>query len=157
MSVFEPVALQFVPLHASHLDRILAIEVEAYPEPWTRGMFHDELRNNRSHFIVAFDGDELVGYAGFWLVLDEAHITTVVVRDSYRSRGIGRHLFKNLLDLARETGARLATLEVRVTNDHAKQLYTSFGFRPVGVRRGYYPKTKEDAIIMLKELRDSDG
>jgi len=154
MSVLEPVALQFVPLHESQLDRILAIEVEAYPEPWTRGMFYDELRNNRSRFIVAFEGEELVGYAGFWLVLDEAHITTVVVRDSYRGRGVGRQLFQTLLDLAREAGARMATLEVRVTNEPARRLYTSFGFRPVGVRRGYYPKTKEDAIVMLKEFWD---
>jgi [ribosomal protein S18]-alanine N-acetyltransferase len=142
-------------LDESHIERILAIEAEAYPEPWTRGMFHDELRNNRSHFLVAFDDEVLVGYCGFWLVLDEAHITTVVVSEPYRSRGIGRQLFAALITRAQEVGARMATLEVRVSNDHARALYESFGFRPVGTRRGYYPKTKEDATVMLKEFGDA--
>lgn len=155
MSVLEPIVLHYERLAESHLERILEIEAEAYPEPWTRGMFQDEIRNNRSYFFVAFDRDELVGYCGFWLVLDEAHITTVVVKDTQRSRGVGRQMFCHLLDTATGLGARMATLEVRITNEPAKNLYTSLGFRPVGVRRGYYPKTKEDAIVMLKEYPDA--
>jgi len=154
MSVSEPLVIRYEPLSETHVARILEIESEAYPEPWTRGMFQDEIRNNRSYFYVAFDGDELVAYCGFWLVLDEAHITTVVVEESYRGRGLGGQLVSHLLDRAVEAGARMATLEVRVTNEPAKRLYTSFGFRTVGVRRGYYPKTKEDALVMLKEFRD---
>lgn len=155
MSVLEPIVIHYERLNESHLPRILAIEAEAYPEPWTRGMFLDEIRNNRSYFFVAFERGELVGYAGFWLVLDEAHITTVVVKDTRRGHGVGRQMFSHLMETAREAGAIMATLEVRVSNEAAKRMYAGFGFRPVGVRRGYYPKTKEDAIVMLKEFADA--
>jgi ribosomal-protein-alanine N-acetyltransferase len=152
MSVSELTQIRFDHLEESHLDGILEIEAEAYPEPWTRGMFRDEIHNHRSMFLVATFGDEMVGYAGYWLVLDEAHITTVVVRDSYRGRGVGRQLFKHLIEVARMAGANMATLEVRTSNKPARELYSSFNFRPVGIRKGYYPKTKEDAIVMLKEF-----
>lgn len=152
MSVSESTILRFVPLQEDHLDEILDIEHEAYPEPWTVRMFRDEMRNERSHFHVALLEDRIVGYAGFWLVLDEAHITTVAVRDAWRGRGYGRQLLNHLLATAVEAGARRATLEVRVSNLKARNLYVSVGFRPVGLRKGYYPKNNEDAIVMLAEL-----
>lgn len=152
MSVSESTALRFEPIAVEHLDAILAIEVEAYPEPWTEGMFRDEVRNTHSHFFVAMLGETLVGYGGFWLVADEAHITSVTVRDKYRRRGFGHRLVEFLLDEAVEVGARIATLEVRVSNLAARNLYLQYGFRPVGLRKNYYPKSNEDAIVMLKEL-----
>ncbi|MBN2307582.1 MAG: ribosomal protein S18-alanine N-acetyltransferase [Candidatus Hydrogenedentes bacterium] len=147
-----PPELQYVPLAQEHLDRIMAIEVEAYPEPWTRGMFVDELRNPRSHFDVVFLDEALVGYGGFWLVLDEAHITSVTVCRDQRGRGYGRRLMEHLLERARTVGARLATLEVRMSNLTARNLYLSLGFRPVGIRKDYYPRSHEDAMVMLAEL-----
>lgn len=152
MSVSESTILRFVPLQEEHLDEILDIEHEAYPEPWTVRMFRDEMRNARSHFYVAFRDDRIIGYAGFWLVLDEAHITTVAVRDVCRGLGYGRQLLNHLLAAAVDAGARRATLEVRVSNLRARNLYVSVGFRPVGLRKGYYPKNNEDAIVMLAEL-----
>ena len=152
MSVSESIALRFQPIAVEHLDEILGIEVEAYPEPWTEGMFRDEIRNTHSHFFVATVGDTLVGYGGFWLVVDEAHITSVTVRDSYRGRGLGHRLVEFLLREAEDVGARMATLEVRVSNVRARNLYLRYGFRPVGLRKNYYPKSNEDAIVMLKEL-----
>jgi ribosomal-protein-alanine N-acetyltransferase len=130
----------------------MAIELEAYPDPWSEGMFRDELRNPRSHFYVVYLDGLLIGYGGFWLVLDEAHITSVTIREEYRGQGFGKQLVAFLLDKAREVGTRLATLEVRASNDLARNLYLSFGFRPVGVRKNYYPKSGEDAIAMLKEF-----
>lgn len=152
MSVSESVALRFEPIAVAHLGRILDIEVEAYPEPWTEGMFRDEIRNNFSRFFVAMLDKVLVGYGGFWLVVDEAHITSVTVRDIYRGRGFGRRLVEHLLQEAEDAGARIATLEVRVSNLRARNLYLQYGFRPVGLRKNYYPKSNEDAIVMLKEL-----
>lgn len=157
MAVSEPPVLRFAPLQDVHIETMLLIEQEAYPEPWTRGMFHDEMRSNRSYFRVVFEGDCIVGYCGFWLVLDEAHITTVVVRDSERGRGVGRQLVVHLLNAAREAGAVMATLEVRESNEPARALYRSFGFNDVGRRTKYYPKSGEDAIVMLLEFDGEDN
>ena len=153
MSVSESIALRFEPIATGHLDAVLDIEVEAYPEPWTEGMFRDEIRNSHSHFFVVLLGEEVVGYGGFWLVVDEAHITSVTIRDIHRGRGFGGKLLSYLLQEAREVGATIATLEVRVSNTRARDLYLDFGFRPVGLRKNYYPKSREDAIVMLKELK----
>lgn len=152
MSVSESTSLRFEPLRETHLDEVMAIEIEAYPEPWTLRMFHDEIRSDRSYFFVGFLQDQIAAYGGFWLVLDEAHITSVAVRDTCRGQGFGRRLVQYLLDTAVAAGARRATLEVRVSNLVARNLYLSMGFRPVGVRKGYYPKNNEDAIVMLKDL-----
>lgn len=156
MAISEPRLLRFEPLAEMHLDTLLSIEVEAYPEPWTRGMFQDEMRSNRSYFRVVFDESGIVGYGGYWLVLDEAHITTVVVRDTHRRLGIGRQILEHLLDSARAASASMATLEVRESNTPARELYKSFGFRDVGRRKGYYPKSREDAVVMLVEFRGDE-
>jgi ribosomal-protein-alanine N-acetyltransferase len=152
MNALEQPAIRFTTLQHEHLDAIMEIEKEAYPEPWTRGMFDEECRSPRSHFYVMFFGVEMVGYGGFWLVLDEAHITSVTVAKHARSRGYGRALTEFLLDRAVAARARMATLEVRASNVTAQKLYLSMGFRSVGVRKGYYPRSGEDAVVMLKEL-----
>lgn len=144
--------VRFEEMAEEHLDTVLAIEGEAYPEPWTRGMFQDEIRNRLSYIYVARRGEEVVGYCGFWLVLEEAHIITVVVEKNQRGTGLGRRFMEFLLAKAREVGARYATLEVRVSNTPARRLYEDFGFCEVAVRPKYYPITKEDAAVMLKEL-----
>jgi ribosomal-protein-alanine N-acetyltransferase len=152
MSISESTALEFVRFSKAELREVMEIELEAYPDPWSEGMFRDELRNPRSHFFVLYLAGHLIGYGGFWLVLDEAHITSVTIRDSHRGYSYGRQLVRFLLERAREAGARLATLEVRSSNEKAKNLYASLGFRAVGVRKNYYPKSGEDAVAMLKEF-----
>ncbi len=143
---------RFERITADYLDEVMGIEVEAYPEPWSRGMFREEIKSPRSYFYLAFQEDKLVGYGGFWLVLDEAHITSVTIRSSSRGQGLGRDLTQFLLKAAMDAGAQVATLEVRASNLTARNLYESEGFRQVGLRKGYYPKSKEDAVVMLKEL-----
>lgn len=115
-------------------------------------MFREEIRNDRSYFCVALQDETLVGYSGFWLVLDEAHITSVTVAKPYRGRGYGRAQMLHLLEIARDRAVRMVTLEVRDSNDPARKLYESLGFKAVGLRKGYYSKTQEDAIVMMKEL-----
>jgi ribosomal-protein-alanine N-acetyltransferase len=146
------IPLCFEPLRPEHLQAVLAIEVEAFPESWTRGMFLEEIKNERSHFFAATRDDTLVGYGGFWLILDEAHITSVAIRHDCRGRGLGSRVVDYLLSEARAVGAVMATLEVRVSNLRARDLYLRKGFRPVGMRKGYYSTNNEDAIVMLKEF-----
>jgi len=144
--------INYQPLRADHIKLLMPIELDAYPEPWTERMFRDEIGNTRSHFFVAILDGKVVGYGGFWLVLDEAHITSVTIEHDSRSLGYGRTLFEHLLKSARDVGASVATLEVRESNTPARNLYTSMGFCQVGIRKGYYPKSGENAIVMSASL-----
>jgi len=92
--------------------------------------------------------DYVAGFVGFWVMSDEAHITSIAVREAYRRRGIGEQLLISAIDLARELRARFITLEVRASNTVAQSLYTKYGFSRVSVRKGYYIDNKEDALLM---------
>ena len=92
----------------------------------------------------------MVAYGGFWMVKDEAHITNLAVHPDYRNRGIGSKLLGFLLEKAKNLGANAATLEVRTSNKAGQRLYEKWGFIKVGVRKGYYAYTGEDAIVMEK-------
>jgi ribosomal-protein-alanine N-acetyltransferase len=96
-------------------------------------------------------GRDVIAYAGVWLMVDEAHITTFAVAPAWRRRRIGERLLVALLDLAIARAAREATLEVRLSNLAARRLYEKFGFRPVGIRPRYYSDDHEDALIMTSE------
>lgn len=144
--------LVFRRIESRDLDQIVEIEQEAFPEPWTRGMFCQEISSPMSKFYVALLGDTLIGYVGYWQVVDEAHITSVTVRKDYRGRGYGRALTDHIIRVAANEGLTRATLEVRVTNVIAQNLYKSLGFRKTGLRKGYYKKTNEDAIIMARNI-----
>lgn len=97
----------------------------------------------------------LVGTVGFWLLYDEAHITTIAVRESHRRRGLGELLLHASIEMAISFRSRVVTLEVRATNYPAQALYEKYGFQRVGVRRGYYTDNNEDAIIMTTDPLDS--
>jgi len=152
MSITPGIRLEYVRLEESHIDAIMEIEKEAYPEPWTTGMFRDEMRSKRSYFYVAFLDGELVGYSGFWLVLDEAHITSVTVAANCRGAGYGREQLMHLLGVGEEKDVRSYTLEVRESNVSARKLYESAGFYPVSLRKGYYASNHEDAVVMQKDV-----
>lgn len=147
--------LRYESLTDDLIPALQEIEHEAYPEPWTGGMFRDEMRNQYSYFYVAFLGDELIGYAGFWLMIDVAHVTSVTVAKSHRGRGYGRVQMQHLIEEAIVEEAESITLEVRESNIPARNMYDEFGFKPIGVRRGYYTKSKEDAIVMELVLKPS--
>ncbi|MBI2421858.1 MAG: ribosomal protein S18-alanine N-acetyltransferase [Candidatus Hydrogenedentes bacterium] len=125
-----------------------AIEQEAYPDPWTQGMFEQELQNGASHFYVGLAGDQLAAYGGFWLIVDEAHITKVTVSHEHRGHGYGAALVGHLLSECRALGVYVVRLEVREQNAVAQRLYSRFGFQEVGRRRGYYARTNETAVVM---------
>jgi len=99
---------------------------------------------------VAEVDNKIVGYGGFWVVVDEGHITNIAVHPEYRSKGIGSKIMEGLIELAKKNGIISMTLEVRESNIVAQHLYAKFGFRPLGRRKGYYQDNNEDAIIMWK-------
>jgi ribosomal-protein-alanine N-acetyltransferase len=98
----------------------------------------------------------IVGYAGLWLMTDEAHITTIAVDPDFQGNGIGELLVVALIDRAKQIGARWLTLEVRVTNDVAQRLYEKYTFKEMGIRRRYYSDNGEDALVMWTDPIDSD-
>ena len=99
----------------------------------------------------------LAGYAGLWLMLDEAHVTTIAVRPQYRGRGLGELLLVGLSEIAYDINARWLTLEVRVSNEVAQSLYRKYGFKPAGIRQRYYSDNQEDALIMwTDEIRSTE-
>lgn len=97
------------------------------------------------------NGHNILGYAAMWLMVDEAHITSIAVRETHRRRGIGELLLTSIIDLATELEAQIVTLEVRTSNLSAQALYEKYGFSRVGLRRGYYSDDGEDALIMTAE------
>lgn len=125
------------------------IERSSFPVPWPANAFRHELTQNKNaRYIVAREGETIVGYAGLWLMVDEAHITTFAVLPEHRRRRVGERLLQRLFDIADEMGAEWLTLEVRVSNIGAQRLYEKYGFRRAGVRRRYYSDNNEDALIM---------
>lgn len=134
-----------------HLNQVLEIEEASFPAPWSYYAFaYEILQNNLAHYIVAVSGQEVVGYSGMWLVLDEAHITNVAVHPDYRQKSIGRSLMLEMIRLAVLGGSTKMTLEVRPTNTAARRLYEQLGFVEKGRRKRYYTDNNEDAIIMWK-------
>lgn len=136
------------------LDQVMSIEKASYPTPWSRYAFLNELRDNQFAHYYVLEGPRrrLLGYAGMWIVLEEAHITNVAVHPEHRGQQLGRTLLQHLMDQAVALGATRMTLEVRVSNEIARDLYLKMGFTPAGVRKGYYIDTREDAIIMWRDL-----
>jgi ribosomal-protein-alanine N-acetyltransferase len=151
-----PVRLSVGPMGPDDIPAVHAIETASFPTPWPPYAFRQEIETNRmARYLVVRAGARVIAYAGIWLMVDEAHVTTFAVLPAYRRRGIGGLLLCELVDLASDLGARVVTLEVRLTNASARRLYQQFGFRPVGVRPRYYSDDGEDALIMTTERLDT--
>lgn len=126
-------------------------EEQAGPEPEEHRSWRSLLPWSRSEAAGAGRRGRIIGYAGMWLISDEAHITTIAIRHTYRGRGFGELLLATLIDIARDIGVRWMTLEVRMTNEAAQSLYRKYGFRNAGLRRRYYSDNNEDALIMTTD------
>ena len=133
------------------------IELAQFPEPWTATMLGDEIANTETRrYTVVTDGAVIVGYLGLMYVMDdEMHINTIGTLPDYEGRGIARALLDDGWADARRRGVQRATLEVAVSNTRAQRLYQHYGFAPVGIRKNYYERTREDALIMWAELADA--
>jgi ribosomal-protein-alanine N-acetyltransferase len=141
--------VEIAPMRPEDIPQVLEIERRSFATPWPRDAYHHELDHNRTAvYLVARSGGRVVGYAGMWVVMDEAHITTIAVDPARRGEGIGERLLVELISRAYERRARWVQLEVRRSNQVAQNLYRKYGFRDVGVRRHYYSDNGEDALVM---------
>jgi ribosomal-protein-alanine N-acetyltransferase len=132
----------------SDIERLMEIEQECFPVPWSESAYLTEISNRSAYYIVACLDERIVGYAGMWTIMDEAHITTLGVAGSHRRQRIAEQLLIALLDEAMRRGARRATLEVRQSNEAAQALYRKYDFAPAALRRGYYTDNHENAVVM---------
>lgn len=138
-----------MPMRRRHLPAVLRIEKQVYPRPWTTGLYLGELALPNSRvYLVAKLGNRVVGYGGLMMNLDEGHITTLAVEPALHTFKIGTRVLLVLAARAIARGATALTLEVRVSNKPAQELYRKFGFAPAGVRKGYYAEVNEDALVM---------
>lgn len=152
--VQRPKAL-FAPMQVDDIDAVVSIELDSFTMPWTAAMFRSELQNERtSRLLVArmpHKGDIIVGYLAYRIVLDEMHIILLAVAPAWRQQGIARQMLGVGIGEARDAGCLRATLEVRVSNTPAQQLYYGLQFAPVGTRPKYYMQPTEDAMILWRD------
>jgi ribosomal-protein-alanine N-acetyltransferase len=138
-------------MNALDIDGVLAVEQRSFTTPWSREGFVNEMNNELAYYLVLVEAGNIIGYAGMWLIVDEAHVTNVAVLPEYQGKKLGEKLMSALLEHAKNRGAIRMTLEVRASNKIAQGLYSKFGFTSQGRRRNYYTDTKEDALIMWCE------
>ncbi len=145
-------------LRADEIDQVMAIERECFSLPWERGAFLQEITENRAaRYIGLHREGELIGYAGMWFLLDEAHVTNVAVTGKWRGQGYGEEIMRALMQLAADCGMRWMSLECRRSNAAARGLYHKLGFVDVGYRKRYYEDNGEDALVMaLLSLPEGD-
>jgi len=145
-AVIRTMTLADIPL-------IVAIEEVSFPTPWTAESFTSELKDNylARYYCLELDG-HVIGYMGLWIVMGEAHVTNIAIWPGCRGQGWGEYLLRNVMQKMYASGVLRITLEVRVTNKTAQNLYAKLGFKPAGIRKKYYSDNQEDAIIMWASL-----
>lgn len=148
----KPITIELLT-SASQIDAVLAIEEASFTSPWTREMYMAELDNHGISycFLARPANGEPIGFCSFWRVVDELHINNLAVLPAWRRGGVATALLDHVLREGTRLGARRASLEVRRSNEPARQLYERFGFSVAGVRRAYYTKPVEDAIVLWRE------
>jgi ribosomal-protein-alanine N-acetyltransferase len=148
-------------MRASDIEQVSRIERTAFATAWSVQAYVTELANPNATYLVATCGrngvqENVVGYSGLWVVMDEAHVTTIAVKPDCRGRRVGERLLSEMLFLARRQGANRATLEVRSSNIVAHRLYAKYGFVWAAVRKNYYSDNNENAdILWINDMDDS--
>ena len=178
---------QIRPMTEADIAQVAEIEHQSFPTSWPQTAYRRELANHLARYLVIVDRTEppvrdsgpaprhsffsfwrrkpqpqnttdyVVGYVGVWLMVDQAHVVAIAVRESYRRRGLGELLLSEAIDLAMANGQESVTLEVRRSNWSAQQLYEKYRFFKVGVRKRYYTDNHEDALIMTTPPIDADS
>lgn len=134
------------------LDEVMAIEKESFSLPWSRDSYMGELKNSFANYFVCDCAGDIAGYVGIWVVFEEAHITNVAVRNTYRAQGIGQVLMAEAEKTARAKKATRILLEVRPSNEVALHMYKNLGYIKTAIRPAYYSDNGEEAIVMTKYL-----
>ena len=136
---------------AAHVPQIAELEKLCFSDPWSEKSIETELSCRLSVWLVALEGEQVVGYVGSQTVIDESDMMNIAVHPDFRRRGIAEALVAELEAALRQRGSRALTLEVRDSNAPAIALYEKLGFAQVGLRKKYYRNPKEDARILRKE------
>lgn len=142
------------------IEGVIEVDRDCFSIPWSRESFIMECESSLSTYVVAVDEadesvvEEVVGYGGFHMVMDQVEITNIAVLGEYRGKGIGRSILEALIKLAVIGGGKVVNLDVRASNEAAKALYYSYEFKKVGCRKGYYQKPDEDALLLSLELEE---
>ena len=141
------------PMEQLDIDSVVKIEEEAYgSHHWSKESFFNELMSDYAHYFCAIDINEnIIGYIGTWQIMEEAHITNISVKKDFRRKKIGESLLCTAINDCYKNGIKYITLEVRVSNEKAINLYKKYGFNSLGARKGYYQDNNEDALIMWTE------
>ena len=151
----EKLKIKVEKMHKKDISSIMEIEIKAYGTfHWSESGFEAEIENSLGNYFVIKTNDEkeeLLGYCGFWSILEEAHITTIAIKDSYRGKHLGELLLQQMIDIGYQKDIKWFTLEVRISNIAAQELYKKYGFQSLGLRKKYYQDTQEDALIMWTE------
>lgn len=138
----------------SDITSVCAIEIEAFSHPWTKDDFLSELNNNPyAYYYVIEDYGQIIAYIGFWIMYEKAQITTIAVANRYRGHKYSKTLMSFLDGLCSEKSVELISLEVRISNIKAINLYESYGFKKCGLRKDYYQDNHEDAYLMVKDYK----
>lgn len=142
--------IEIYPFSLEHVDAVLKISSMSFKTPWTRDSIEKELDNKFARYVIAIKENNVIGFGGVWLILDEGHITNIAVHPEYRGIGAGDMIVDALAEICVLEGIASMTLEVRKSNIAAQNLYKKHGFIEEGTRKNYYTDTNEDAIIMWK-------
>ena len=143
--------ITLMEMKAEHVPQVAQLEKICFADPWSELSISLELTNVWSYWVVALDGDTVVGYVGSQSSIDEADIMNVAVHPDYRRQGIAENLINTLIAELKKRGCHALLLEVRASNTPAITLYEKLGFAQVGCRKNYYRNPKEDAWILRKE------
>ncbi len=143
------------PMEIGDTKKLAELDKLCFAMSWSEQAFCDEVENKLASYFVAVVDNEIVGYIGYWRVVDEGHITNIAVSPNYRRRKIASTLLEKIIKSAFNEGLVLLTLEVRKSNLPARNLYEGYGFVPLGERKNYYHSPCEDAVIMTLMLGDN--
>ncbi|HLS07364.1 MAG TPA: ribosomal protein S18-alanine N-acetyltransferase [Bacillota bacterium] len=141
-------------MEQADLKTVLKIEQASFSAPWPKKIFAHELNNNNyAHYFVLIFKEQIVGFAGLWIVMDDAQVTNIAIDPDFRRRQFGEKLFNYILHYAVGENVVRFSLEVRVSNIAAQKMYRKYGLVPGGMRKNYYVDNKEDALIMWVNLQ----
>ena len=144
--------MRIVKMRREHIAAVAEMERQCFSDPWSEKSVASELDNPLSLWLIAEVDGVVAGYVGSQTVLDSADMMNLAVSPSFRRQGIGERLVNCLTEELKEKGVKTLLLEVRISNEPARELYQKLGFEIVGKRPGYYEKPREDALILRKEL-----
>lgn len=141
--------VKFRKMTIADIDAVYEIEHSSFSLPWTKeAFFYEMLDNQHAYYLLAETADGIVGFCGLWIIMDECHVTNIAILPEHRGKKLGEKLMRAAMDTAKEKGAKAMTLEARVSNTPARNLYEKLGFKNGGIRKSYYSDNFEDAIVM---------